>query len=139
MAADNEDDAPVPVGLTVAEMAETIGISGHTLRYYERAGLIEPIARTLGGQRRYQPADIDWVRFLIRLRETGMPIARMRHFVALGAQGEATIGDRLSLLADHRRDVRRQIARLHEHEQALAATITEYQQAMTDALDADAR
>lgn len=139
MAADNEDDTPVPAGLTVAEMAQTIGITGHTLRYYERAGLIEPITRTTGGQRRYQPANIDWVRFLIRLRETGMPIAQMRHFAALRTQGEATIDDRLTLLAEHRRDVRRQIARLREHEQALAATITEYRQAMTNAQDADTR
>lgn len=135
MAADNEGDAPAPVGLTVAEMAETIGITGHTLRYYERAGLIEPITRTTGGQRRYQPADIDWIRFLIRLRETGMPIAQMRHFAALRAQGEAAIGDRLALLAEHRRDVRRQIARLREQEQALAVTIAECRRAMTDAPD----
>ena len=139
MAANDEDDAPAAVGLTVAEVAKTIGITGHTLRYYERAGLIEPITRTTGGQRRYQPADIDWIRFLIRLRETGMPIAQMRHFAALRAQGEATIGDRLTLLAEHRRGVRRQIARLREHEQALTITIAEYPHKATNTQDADAR
>lgn len=62
--------------------------SGYTLRYYERAGLIQAVTRTGGNQRRYQPGDVEWVRFL-RLRETGMPISQMHQYADLRAEGEA--------------------------------------------------
>lgn len=100
-------------------MTETTGFSGHTLRYYERAGLIQPITRTPGGRRRYQPGDVEWVRFLRRLRETGMPIAQMRHYADLRAHGDTTIQERLELLKEHQREVRRQIAQLGSHDRAL--------------------
>ena len=113
-------------GLTVAEMAERTGVTAHTLRYYERAGLIQPIARTAGNQRRYSAADVEWVRFLLRLRETGMPIARMREYAALRADGVSTTGARLALLEDHQRQLRDQIQLLRRHDKALAAKIATY-------------
>lgn len=64
--------------LTVAQMSAATGVPAHTLRYYERVELIRPVARNSGNQRRYSAADVEWVKFLLRLRETGMPIAQMR-------------------------------------------------------------
>jgi|SRR5699024_1363662 len=122
-----EPDQVAPVGLTVAQMAKATGVSGHTLRYYERAGLIHPITRTNGGQRRYQPADIEWMRLLVRLRESGMPIAQLRVYAALRAGGDATLSEQLGLLTEHRKTVRRQIRRLRDHERALNAWIENHQ------------
>lgn len=85
-------------GLTVAQMSGATGVTAHTLRYYERAELIRPVARNSGNQRRYSPADVEWVKFLLRLRETGMPIAQMREYAILREQGPATTEPRLRLL-----------------------------------------
>ncbi|MFF8188732.1 MerR family transcriptional regulator [Microbacterium sp. NPDC016588] len=112
--------------LTVAQMSVATGVTAHTLRYYERAGLILPVARSSGNQRRYSVADVEWVRFLLRLRETGMPIARMREYAALRAEGPATTELRLRLLEAHHADLREQIARLRTHEQALVEKIATY-------------
>src|SRR5215469_114660 len=87
--------------LTIAEVAERTGLSPDTLRYYEKAGLIERIGRTSGNQRRYAAADLDWLEFLMRLRETGMSIADMQHFAQLRGAGEATVADRLVMLREH--------------------------------------
>lgn len=125
------------IGLTVAEMAEVTGVTGHTLRYYERVGLIRPIARTTGNQRRYQHSDVEWVRFLVRLRETGMPIARMREYAALRSQGDSTRQEQLALLVEHQRDVRRQIKRLREHERALAVWVENNRQTNTGTAPTD--
>lgn len=122
-----EPDQVAPVGLTVAQMAKATGVSGHTLRYYERAGLIHPITRTSGNQRRYQPADIEWMRLLVRLRESGMPIAQLPVYAALRAGGDATLSEQLGLLTEHRKTVRRQIRRLRDHERALNAWIENHQ------------
>jgi len=107
-------------------MSDATGVPAHTLRYYERVGLIRPVARSSGSQRRYSAADVEWVRFLLRLRETGMPIARMREYAVLREKGAPTVEPRLRMLEAHRADLRAQIDRLHSHEKALAAKITTY-------------
>ncbi|TGD88659.1 MerR family transcriptional regulator [Mycolicibacterium sp. CH28] len=113
-------------GLTVAQMAAATGVSAHTLRYYERAGLIQPIARNSGNQRRYSESDVEWVQFLLRLRETGMPIARMREYAELRANGTSTLQARLGLLEAHRAGLHDQIALLCSHEKALETKIATY-------------
>lgn len=120
-------------GLSVAQMSELTGVSGYTLRYYERAGLIQSVARSGGNQRRYQAMDVEWVRFLLRLRETGMPIARMREYATLRAQGDATLQPRLAMLVEHQEVLHRQIATLRAHERALAVKIGTYRQLIADA------
>lgn len=115
------------VGLTVAQMSAETGVSVHTLRYYERAGLIRPVARSTGNQRRYSAGDVEWVKFLLRLRATGMPIAQMRDYAQLRERGAVTTESRLRLLEAHRAGLRAQIAQLRAHERALAEKITTYQ------------
>ncbi|MFT0848269.1 MerR family transcriptional regulator [Actinomycetaceae bacterium L2_0104] len=118
-----EDEA----GLTVAQMSAATGVSAYTLRYYERVELIRPVDRNSGNQRRYSAADVEWVKFLLRLKETGMPIARMREYAELRARGPITTRERLRMLEEHRVGLREQIDRLHTHEKALASKIVVYQ------------
>ena len=117
-------------GLTVAAMTQAVGVSAHTLRYWERAGLITPISRDSGGRRRYGPTDIAWVQFLLRLRETGMSVVQMRQYAGLRAQGDATIQARIDMLVQHREALHQQLARLRSHEKALDAKIDTYQKAL---------
>lgn len=114
------------VSLTVAQMSEATGVTAHTLRYYERAELIRPVARNSGNHRRYSAADVEWVRFLLRLRETGMPIARMREYSALRERGPMTTEPRLRMLEAHQEGLREQIVSLRTHERALAEKIAIY-------------
>src|SRR5437764_330533 len=101
--------------LTIARVAERTGLSVDTLRYYEKAGLIEQVGRTTGNQRRYRAADLTWLEFLLRLRETGMSIAGMQRFAALRAAGDGTVADRLAMLREHRRDLERRMRRLRRN------------------------
>jgi DNA-binding transcriptional MerR regulator len=114
------------VVFTVAQMSAATGVTAHTLRYYERAGLIRPVARNSGNQRRYSASDVEWMKFLLRLRETGMPIAQMREYAALREQGPITTEPRLRLLEAHQLFVRDQLARLRAHERALAQKVATY-------------
>ena len=100
--------------LTVREASEFTGLSAHTLRYYERAGLIEPVARNTGGHRRYAQTDLEHLRFLHCLRDTGMPIHRMQEYAALASQGRVTLEARVELLDSHRRDVQGRIQELED-------------------------
>jgi DNA-binding transcriptional MerR regulator len=89
--------------LSISEVAEATGLSAHTLRYYERAGLmLHAVDRASSHHRRYSAADVTWLLLLPRLRSTSMPIARMREYVRLVRLGDDTTGARRDLLLEHR-------------------------------------
>lgn len=98
-----------------------------TLRYYERAGLIEPVSRAAGGQRRYAEADIAWLEFLIRLRAIGMPIAGIREYARMRALGAVTIEPRLVMLRTHRARLEQTIRDLQRSARALDDKIAQYE------------
>lgn len=101
-------------GLTIAEAAARTGLTAHTLRYYERAGLLEPPTREGNGHRRYTEQDLGVLTLLIRLRATGMAIADMRRYHDLVRAGAHTSQARRDLLLEHRGKVEARIAQLHE-------------------------
>ena len=113
--------------LTIGQVAAATGVSAHTLRYYEQEGLLRAVGRTTAGHRLYSPADLDWLRFVMRLKATGMPIAQMQAFAALRAQGESTFGARRSLLVAHRDAVRAHIAELQASLDVISDKIAYYE------------
>ncbi len=99
--------------LTPAEMADRTGVTIDTLRYYEKEGLLQDVARAESGHRRYSEDDVLWIEVLRCLRETGMTIDQLRHYCDLGAQGDHTEPERKRILLDHRAEVERRIAEWH--------------------------
>ncbi|MDY7090127.1 MAG: MerR family transcriptional regulator [Actinomycetota bacterium] len=104
-------------GYTVGEAAEMVGLTAHTLRWYEQEGLVEPVERDSAGRRRYCDDDIGWLRLLIRLRTTGMPVREMRRYAEMVRAGDSSLNDRLQLFLEHRERV---LARIEELQQDLA-------------------
>jgi DNA-binding transcriptional MerR regulator len=100
--------------LSIAATAERTGVSAHTLRYYERIGLIDPVGRDEGGRRVYSETDLARVEFLRKLRATGMPITQMQEYVNLIRRGPSTEPARLALLEEHRRHVLRDLEDLND-------------------------
>jgi DNA-binding transcriptional MerR regulator len=96
--------------LTISDAARASGVSAHTLRYYERAGLLDPVDRAESGHRRYAEEDLARIHFLIKLRSTGMPIRQIREYAELMRRGADTHAARLELLERHRDAVRAQLA-----------------------------
>ena len=100
------------VTYTVGEVSEQTGLSTHTLRWYEQVGLLDPVDRDTAGRRRYADSDLDRLRFLIKLRSTGMPVRDMVRYIELVRCGPATVEERLALLVAHRQRVLAQIEAL---------------------------
>ncbi|MFD8214475.1 MerR family transcriptional regulator [Streptomyces sp. NPDC059340] len=122
-----EQPLPQEPTLTIAQVVERTGLSHDTLRYYEKAGLIQRVGRTTGNQRRYEAADLAWLEFLIRLRETGMSIADMQRFAELRARGDVTVPDRLAMLREHRADLEDRIRALRRNAASLDDKIDHYE------------
>jgi DNA-binding transcriptional MerR regulator len=102
-------------GLSIGEAARRTGVSVHTLRYYERAGLVvTTVDRTAGGRRRYRKLDLDWILVCTRLRATGMPIKLIRRYAELVRAGQGNEEERLELMEAHRADVTAKIAELQD-------------------------
>lgn len=100
---------------TIDQAAAVMGISKHTLRYYEREGLLPAIGKAANGHRRYTDDDLGWVKFLQLLRGTGMPIREMKSFVALTWAGDHTIAQRVEVLERYRVALRERMEADVEH------------------------
>jgi DNA-binding transcriptional MerR regulator len=116
----------VTTGLTIAEAAEVSGVSAHTLRYYERAGLIGDVDRAASGHRRYGDEDLAWIHTIQCLRATGMPIRDIRRYAELARSGEENWEARLALLEQHRAAVQSQLDEVRGHLAFIDRKITTY-------------
>lgn len=113
MAADDMPEAPR--GLSIGQVAERTGLSVHTLRFYERAGVLaNPVAREVTGRRVYSEQDVEWLEICTKLRSSGMPLAAIRRYADLVRLGPGNEEDRLALLRQHQERVTAQIAELTE-------------------------
>jgi DNA-binding transcriptional MerR regulator len=125
--------------LSVKDAADQTGVTVYTLHYYEREGLLRT-SRTQSGHRRYAESDLGWIRILTCLRQTGMPIRKMREFAALvqqdqtniPANSQANIEDRIRMLEEHRSAVLATIAELGRNLEHVEGKIRHYRQVFAD-------
>jgi len=118
--------------LTIQEVSETTGLSAHTLRYYERIGLIHPIEREENTRRLYTEDDIGWIDFLLKLRATGMSIKDMQKYAELQRQGDETLPERVEMLKELRENVEARMSELNEHLKLIYYKIEIYGQILAE-------
>ncbi|MEU3399106.1 MerR family transcriptional regulator [Streptomyces filamentosus] len=111
---------------TISEVSALTGLSAHTLRWYERIGLMPHVDRSHTGQRRFTGRDLDWLAFVGKLRLTGMPVADMVRYAELVREGEHTHAERRALLEATRRDVLSRISELRSTLAVLDLKIDHY-------------
>lgn len=112
--------------LSIDEASRRTGLTAYTLRYYERIGLLAPVGRAPGGQRRYAASDMAWIEFLLRLRTTRMPIGKMQAFARLRSDGDSTVPERRQMLEELLTDVLAEIEAMRQSADALQAKIEHY-------------
>jgi len=124
------------ISLSIAEVAEQTGLTAHTLRYYERDGLmLAAVDRSTAGHRRYSPRDVGWITLITKLRSTGMPIREVKKYAALVRAGHGNEAERLELLKAHRDRVEHQLAEVTSHLRAIDHKIGLYEGQVEQALD----
>ncbi|MCY0957474.1 MerR family transcriptional regulator [Streptomyces sp. H27-H5] len=97
---------------TISEVEARTGLTQHTLRWYERIGLMPHVDRSHSGQRRFTDKDLDWLAFVGKLRATGMSVADMVRYAELVREGAHTVDQRRELLERTRHEVRSRITEL---------------------------
>jgi DNA-binding transcriptional MerR regulator len=114
------DTSDIEEQMTIAQVADLLDVSAHTLRYYERAGIVE-VDRDSVGHRVYSAETVRRLVFATRMRLSGMAMRDLQHYIELVDAGDATVPARLDLLLEHRDTIRRQIRGL-----TLSLAATEY-------------
>jgi len=122
-------------GLSIQDAAAKIDVSAHTLRYYERAGLVPPVSRDAGGHRRFSPIDMGWALFVRKLRRAGLSIAAIRTYAQLQMQGIDTIEQRVEILRGHRDAVQSRLEELKETLAYLDGKVTHYERVLAGEIE----
>ncbi len=110
---------------TPGEAAGRIGVSIDTIRYYEKIGLLHGIRRTSGGQRVFSDDDLGRLGLLRCLRDSGMPIARLRRFAEL-LQADDNDAQRAALLEEHDQEIDEKVAQLRKEQRRVKEKIAWY-------------
>lgn len=113
--------------MTIGEFSGITGISAYTLRYYEKKGLLR-VSRDSVGRRNYSEDDIEWVKFIQRLKDTGMLLRDIKHYSDLRYQGDDTMAERMELLVQHRKSVLEEKRKWEEYLRNLDEKISIYQE-----------
>ena len=112
--------------MSIGELSTASGLSTHTLRYYEKLGVLKPADRAASGHRQYRADAVAWLDFVLRLKITGMPLAEIRKYAELRAAGDVTLQPRLMMLELHRKRLVSNISELSENLTALDSKIKTY-------------
>lgn len=116
--------------MTIKEVSEKYAVSQDTLRYYERIGLIPPVARTTGGIRNYTESDIGWVETAVCMRNAGVPIEALIEYVKLYQEGDATFEARHQLLQEQYDHLKEQKQQIEQTMKRLRYKISRYEKAL---------
>ncbi len=100
---------------SIQDVSKRTGLSEHTLRFYEKEGLLPPIQRTSGGIRQYTEENMETLGLICCLKNTGMQLAEITRFVRLSREGDQTLKERVRLLQEHRESVIRRISEMQEY------------------------
>lgn len=103
------------MGYTISQVAEKFNLTAHTIRYYDKEGLLPFVDRSKAGNREFSNSDLDWLRLICCLKNTGMPIKQIKQYIEWCLQGDDTLEIRRQMFIDHRKEVLRQMNDLKEN------------------------
>lgn len=116
--------------MTIKEVCGKYEIAADTLRYYERVGVIPPVARTKSGVRDYTEADMRWIENAICMRSAGLSVDRLAEYVRLSLEGDHTISERRELLGEAREELMLQLKKYQDAMELLDYKLSRYDEAM---------
>ncbi len=127
----------IPVYMNVTEFSKRVGLSPHTVRYYDKIGLLDDIHRLPSGHRSFSEKDVTWIEFVQRLKDTGMPLDKILEYASLRKKGSKTLLQRKELLVEHSDNLRHKISLERKHLKRLYEKIELYQSAIERKISLD--
>ncbi|HJD17441.1 MAG TPA: MerR family transcriptional regulator [Candidatus Fournierella excrementavium] len=97
---------------SMKEVCQRTGLNYETLKFYCNQGLVPNVKRDGGNRRVFDERDLAWLEGLGCLRRCGLSIKEMQHYVQLCLRGETSIPERKVILAERRKALEEEMARL---------------------------
>lgn len=121
---------------TVSQAAEKFGMTAHTLRFYDKEGLLPFVDRGAGGRRIFKDSDIGWLRIIECLKETGMPIRQIRDYLDLCMKGDKTLKTRLEIMREHKKTMQAKLAEIKRYMKVIDYKLWYYETAIAAGTEA---
>jgi len=100
---------------SISQVAEKFDLTAYTIRYYDREGLLPFVDRSKAGNREFSESDLNWLKLICCLKNTGMPIKQIKQYIEWCLQGDDTLEIRRQMFIDHRKEVLKQMNNLKEN------------------------
>jgi DNA-binding transcriptional MerR regulator len=126
------------LSILIKEAAAKLGLPAHTIRYYEKEGLLPSLQRDGQGNRVFEQGDLDWISLMTCFRATGMPVAGLKQIVNLAAEGDSTIPERQAILEAHKLELQRRQEELDRAFTAVNMKLSRYETILKGQPDPDA-
>ena len=121
---------------TISQAAEKFGITAHTLRFYDKEGLLPFVDRGAGGRRIFKDGDLGWLRIIGCLKDTGMPIREIRDYLDLCMMGDKTLQRRLEIMREHKVKMQMKLAEIKKYMKVIDFKLDYYAKAIAAGTEA---
>jgi DNA-binding transcriptional MerR regulator len=125
------------LGFSIKEASERLGLAAHTIRYYEKEGLLPFIQRDQHRNRIFEQRDLDWINLMTCFRMTGMTVTALKQIVDLALQGESTIPQRKAILEAHKLELTRRQVELDRAFDAVNQKLSTYELLEKESMKSD--
>lgn len=111
---------------TIQEVSKKVNISTYSIRYYDDHGLLPTVKRDENNNRVFDDVDIEWVEIVACLRATGMPLAKIKHYIELCLEGDQTVRERYRIMVEQQRETMAQAEKIQAHLRLITKKVDHY-------------
>lgn len=118
------------MGYSIGQVAKKTGLGVHTLRYYEKEGLLPLVRKSGSGLRIYSDSDIGWLGMIECLKGTGMTLKGIKQYIDWYIEGDSTLEQRLEMFKRQKVKLEEQLAELQKNMAKIDYKISLYTEAV---------
>ncbi|KYH28697.1 MULTISPECIES: MerR family transcriptional regulator [Clostridium] len=115
---------------TIKQVAEKMGVTVSTLRYYDKEGLLPFVDRKPDGTRVFKDEDFHSLEIIKCMKRSGMPIKQIKRYMDLCQEGDKTLQERLNIFLERKKVVLRQMEELNKVMETINHKIWYYETAI---------
>lgn len=114
------------MGYSIGQVSKKMGLTAHTLRYYEKEGLLPFVKKNGAGLRVFSDNDLGWLELIECLKGTGMTLKGIKQYIDWFQEGDSTLKQRLEMFKEQKVKLKEQMARLEKYMERIDYKIAYY-------------
>lgn len=99
---------------TISQVAEKMGVTVPTLRYYDKEGLLPFVDKKPDGTRVFKDEDFQGLEIITCMKNSGLQIKDIKKYMDLCQAGDSSLQERLEIFFERKEAVQKQIEELNK-------------------------